>query len=259
MKNFDDIYGYLVDTANLISQSRFGDKMILKGGSVLMSKLTECGRDDLKRITRDLDIHCDKREVWIDFYTNIESILNSNNLGYTYRITERRSAKKGLDTSDSLKFVLNDIVNSKTIEFKIDMNIKSNTIITCDYSPILNMNTYDLNTSITDKIIVVSSKKVFRRIKDLYDIAVMASICNFSYSDVQKHIVVKHGNVELTNMLIPENYEMLKHAYDLYKGILNKPTLENLVSIDSSFLEPFYIGYNGELVWDCQRAFWVKC
>ena len=75
-KNLDTYYYYLRITANLIAQSRFKNKMILKGGSVLMSKLTECNREDLYRLTRDLDIHCDKREVWIDFYTNIEKILN---------------------------------------------------------------------------------------------------------------------------------------------------------------------------------------
>ena len=66
MNNLDDIYKYLVDTANLISQSSFSDKMILKGGSVLISKMIENSRLDLYRKTTDLDIHCDKREVWID-------------------------------------------------------------------------------------------------------------------------------------------------------------------------------------------------
>ena len=46
MNNFDDIYKYLVDTANLISQSRFDNKMILKGGSVLISKMIENSRLD---------------------------------------------------------------------------------------------------------------------------------------------------------------------------------------------------------------------
>lgn len=50
MLNFD-IYEYLKYTANLIAQSRFGNKLILKGGSVLMSKLIECGRPDLGRLT----------------------------------------------------------------------------------------------------------------------------------------------------------------------------------------------------------------
>ena len=52
MNNFDDIYKYLVDTANLISQSRFGNKMILKGGSVLISKMIENSR--LNRISTNI-------------------------------------------------------------------------------------------------------------------------------------------------------------------------------------------------------------
>ena len=133
MNNLDDIYKYLVDTANIISQSRFSNKTILKGGSVLISKMTENSRLDLYRKTTDLDIHCDKRDVWIDFYTNIESILNSNNIGYVYRITDRRSKRKGFDKADSIKFSLADANCNKTIVFKIDMNINSNTVITCDY------------------------------------------------------------------------------------------------------------------------------
>ena len=86
-----DIFEYLRYTANLIAGSRFGNQIILKVGSVLLSKLIECGREDLFRFTRDLDIHCDKKEVWMDFYTNIESVLNINDRGYIYKITKRRS------------------------------------------------------------------------------------------------------------------------------------------------------------------------
>ncbi len=39
MNKIDDIFNYLVDTIKLISNSTFGNKMILKGGSVLISKL----------------------------------------------------------------------------------------------------------------------------------------------------------------------------------------------------------------------------
>ena len=82
-------YSYIITTANLIGNSRFGDKLILKGGSALISKIIE-----QRRIS--LDMHCDKREVWIDFYNNIEEILNNNSLGYVYTIIDRRSARKGL-------------------------------------------------------------------------------------------------------------------------------------------------------------------
>lgn len=253
----EDIYEYLRYTANIISQSSFSNKMILKGGSVLISKLIECGREDLYRLTTDLDIHCDKREIWIDFYNNIESILNKNDAGYVYKIIKRRSEIKGLGESDSLMFSLND--HGKVITFKMDMNIKSNSIITVDYSPILNMNTYDAYTMMVDKIVVVSSNKIFRRIKDLYDIAVLASIYNFKYSELVRHMEIKHPNVKLENMLIPDNISNIEHAYNVFSGIRNKPDIRYLLNYCLTFLEPIYLGYNqGELVWNIEQVKWFK-
>lgn len=248
---------YLRYTANLISQSRFRNKMILKGGSVLISKLIECGREDLYRLTSDLDIHCDKKEVWIDFYNNIEDILNNNSAGYIYKIIKRRSETKELDTSDSLTFTLN--TNNKTVTFKMDMNIKSNRIITVDYSPILNMHTYDAYTMLSDKIVTVSSNKIYRRIKDLYDIAVLASLYNYKYSEVTEHIKIKHPGVVLENMLMPCYFENLEHAYNKFEGIRNKPDIRYLVSYCTMFLEPMYINYNqGDLLWNTKTLNWIK-
>ena len=182
-----DIYEYLRYTANLIAASEFGNQLVLKGGSVLISKLIECNRLDLYRLTTDLDIHCDKKEVWIAFYTNIENILNNNDRNYIYRVEKRRSEIKGLETSDSLRFSLND--SGTIVNFKIDMNIKSNRIITVECSPILNMNTYDALTMLSDKIVAVSSDKIYRRIKDLYDITVFASLLS-DFSNVKTHFVL---------------------------------------------------------------------
>lgn len=62
-----DIYDYLVFTAQLISRSYFKDKFVFKGASVLVSKLIQYEREDLYRITRDLDIHCSSKEIWVEF------------------------------------------------------------------------------------------------------------------------------------------------------------------------------------------------
>lgn len=254
----EDIYGYLRYTANLIADSRFGDKLILKGGSVLMSKLIECDRQDLMRITRDIDIHCDKKDLWIDFYTNIEAILNNNNQGLIYKIIKRRSLDKGLDTSDSLKFNIIDTINNKEVQFKIDMNIKSNCIISIEYSPILNMNTYDAVTMLSDKIVVVSSEKIYRRIKDLYDLTVLSSLYDYEYTNIIKHIQIKNPNITLKDMLIPKNFAAIQHAYSLYRGIYNKPSIQNLVASSRVFLQPIYSKYSGELIWNHMKALWER-
>lgn len=253
----NDIYKYLKETANLISESRFGNKMILKGGSALISKMIENNRTEFYRKTTDIDIHCDKKEIWIDFYTNIENILNSNKLGYNYKIIKRRSLEKGLDTSDSLQFELTDRNIGQSFKFKIDMNIKSNSVISCEYSPLLQMNTYDALTMLSDKIVVVSSCKIYRRIKDLYDLCVLASMYNFKYSDVLKHLNVKHPGIKLTNMLVFENFNNIEHAYNMYNGIENKPDIEVLINLATCFLQPLYIGVNEEMIWNSRSSEWM--
>lgn len=247
-------YSYIIATANLIGNSRFGDKLILKGGSALISKIIE-----QRRI--NLDIHCDKREVWIDFYKNIEEILNNNNLGYVYTIIDRRSARRGLVDSDSLKFKLVDERKGTETFFRIDMNIKSNSIITCEYSPMLQMTTYDVLTMLADKIAVVASPKVYRRIKDLYDIYVIANLYDLEYKDVWEHLMKKRGTAVLEHMLTPENYGELKHAYDLYSGIMNKPPFVDVVGTNISFLYPIiFMGQDvPNMVWRKRVGAWVSC
>lgn len=210
------------------------------------------------RKTTDLDIHCDKRDVWIDFYTNIESILNSNNIGYVYRITDRRSQRKGFDRYDSIKFNILDTNCNKTIVFKIDININSNTVITCDYSPILNMTTYDALTMLSDKITVVSSQKIYRRIKDLYDLCVIVSLHDFTYYDVIEHIRKKHSGVKLEDMLISDNFSSLEHAFSKYEGISNKPNIMTIIALAKTFLQPIYCSNKVDMLWKKEISAWVS-
>jgi len=260
MNEIDDIFNYLVDTIKLISTSTFGDKMILKGGSVLISKMIENDRSDMYRKTSDIDIHCDKKELWIDFYKNIESILNNNSLGYKYKMIHRRSEEKGLNTSDSLKFKLYDTNIDKEIEFKIDMNIKSNTIITYEYSQTLQMSTYDALTMLSDKIVVVSSQKIYRRIKDLYDLIVLVSLYNFEYDDILNHLGMKHQGAILENMLTNNNFKDINHAYSKYRGIQNKPDIMTVISIAQAFLQPIYNPDNVKhnITWDKEKSSWSE-
>lgn len=88
--------------------------------------------------------------------------------------------------------------------------------------------------------------------------AALATMYDFVYSDIMKHINIKHPNTELINMVVPENYNDLENAYRLYKVSKNKPSMECLVKYCSIFLQPIYIGYKGELVWDTQTTRWIK-
>lgn len=104
---------------------------------------------------------------------------------------------------------------------------------------------------------VISSKKIYRRIKDLYDLCVLITTNNFMYCNVLRHLSMKHPNVELSNYLVPEYYNDIMHAYDKFQGIVNKPSIQQLVAISSTFLEPFYNKVSVEMEWRCDKLCWM--
>lgn len=252
-----DIFKYLCYTANLIADSEYGNKFILKGDSVLVTRVLELNRPDLYRLTSDLDIHCDKQEVWDRFCSEVVDLLNNNDRGYEYYLVKRRSLEKPMNNSDSLTFRL--VTEDDVIEFKMDMNIKSNSIITAEFSTALNMKTYDAMTMLSDKVVAVSSRAVYRRAKDLYDIYVIMSMYSFNIRNLQEYIKLKHPDANLTNMLVGENYTDIEHAYERYEGISNKPLLQVLFTSVQSFLQPVYMGVSSGLVWDSKQGRWLDC
>ena len=252
MGKYFDIFDYLCYTINLVSHSAYGSRLVLKGGSVLIADLYV-----KNRLISDIDIHCSSRELWLHFCADVENILNNNDRGYVYKVVRHRNAGVSDFTSDTLVFVIND--RGHEVKMKMDMNIKSNSMISVAYSPILNMNTYDAYTMMADKIVAVSARALFRRVKDLYDIFVLCSMYNFSYIELLKHIQVKHPTANIVNMLVDTNFSQLYHAYDKYDGIRNKPDFRGILSVCMDFLSVFYNSYNGgDLVWDSMHLIWME-
>ena len=252
-----DIYKLLVTTANIISQTKFAMRFAIKGGLVLVTKMFEHGKNDMFRRTTDIDIHCNSRDTWIDFYTNCERILNNNPYNIVYCLEDRRSARKGLDKSDSLKFGVTLPDGSKT-HIKMDMNIKSNETIEIEFDTNLNMFTYSELTMLSDKIVVVSSQHVYRRIKDLYDLCVLANMYDFRLVDIANILQKKHNKdfSQLTNMLIPANMPALMHAYSEFKGIYNKPPFSIIWDTATKFLLQIYSNSNLNITWSYREGMW---
>ena len=251
------IFEVLKKRASLVARSQYAACFVLKGGTVLIAKMFENNRMDLFRRTRDLDIHCDSKDVWNKFCTDCVDILNNNCYGYTYSLIDRRADRKGFDTSDSLKFEVL-LATGDVVKIGMDMNIKSNALIGIAFDGYLNMSTYDAYTMLSDKLVVVSSQKVYRRIKDLYDLCVLASLYDFDLTHVQLTLKKKHNKTAgaLTNMLIPQNMADLGHAYTKFSGIANKPELDTLLDITVPFLAIIYSGAAGDYTWRKDARQW---
>lgn len=251
---------------NQISKSVYSEYFVLKGGAVLMSRVLEKSRVDLYRMTQDIDIHTDNPYVWEHFLGNILNVLNSNNSGVVYKVIKIRSidrVKKGLAerdellSCDSIQLSASTPWYSEDIKVKIDMNVKPAVQIGFEHSRLLNMNVFDSTTMLVDKLSAISSQKIFRRIKDVYDICVLAQIYDFSIDNVYKRLLLKTRKEYLDkSWLTQENIKELEHAYEAYKGIKNKPNFYNLYAYVKGFSLPIYERKHG-LVWMSSAQKWV--
>lgn len=252
--DFASIYTILSTTVKQIANSKYGRQMVLKGGTALITKMLEYHRADLLRKTTDIDLHIADTGLWDAFCNDVEHILNANNSGLHYTLLTRK-ATAGTDfTCDSLRFnVLAD--NGVSAEFKIDMNCKPWSSITI--TPLMSLssiNAYDNLTMLADKIYAVSTKAVYRRIKDIYDICVLTQFERYKSADIIDAVQRKRPELYTGLDIIPlmqADYTQLAHAYNKFDGIQNKPVFEVVYRTCIEFLHPIY-RCEGNLQWNLQ-------
>lgn len=82
---------------------------------------------------------------------------------------------------------------------------------------------------IADKVLVVSSDKVFRRIKDVIDIYYFSKVFDFDKDDVMKIISESERTLEDFNAFLYRKDE-LKHAYEKFRfnGNVDKPSFDEV-------------------------------
>lgn len=119
------------------------------------------------------------------------------------------------------------------------------------------MNVFDSTTMLVDKLSAISSRNIFKRIKDVYDICVLAQIYDFSIDSVYERLYIKTDKEYLEkSWLTQENMKELEHAYGAYKGIKNKPNFYSLYTYVKGFSLPIYERKHG-LVWISSAQKWV--
>lgn len=237
-----------------MGKSQYGQYFVLKGGVALASILDELGLSSYMRFTHDIDLHVCSLSAWESFKADVSTLLNTNQEGIHYYVTQVKDRSK---TSGSI--CLSAVYKGTGYNIKIDMNVAPLNIISTNYIQSVGMYTYDFETMLADKISAVCSQKIFRRIKDLYDIYMLSKLKAYSYVSILSHINSKRPEFlkDGTNMFVPQNYDMLQHAYEKFKGINSKPDFDLLYKTCNSFVYPFISKgtIQNELVWNGDK--WV--
>lgn len=106
-----------------------------------------------------------------------------------------------------------------------------------------------LDKMFADKVNVLSGRKIFRRVKDLFDLYLMSYMSNFStvstYSIYSTYNIVLGSFAEFLN-----NKSDLKHAYDVLRGISNKPDFDVVYARVYYFVSPFIKRSMSSMIWN---------
>lgn len=261
-KRTTQLLDVLVEAVMIISKSKFGSEFILKGGLSLLSALKEENKD-LTRYTIDADLHWLQEESWHPFVDSLEELLNKNaRWGFVYKITKLRELKNG-SSSVSLEALSDDGLSFK---FKFDMNIGScypglveeRTLLNSNYS----MKMYSLEAMLADKLKVLSSQKIYRRCKDLYDIYVLSYLKEFVLSEVVCISKAKNYTDQMVgpHFLGEGSLDDIAHAYSKLQ-LLNKPDFDVVVRRVIDFTLPIFDNIRftpDNIKWDYNKGEWFN-
>lgn len=261
--NIKDI---LKDFLNAIGED-YHNEFVVKGCMALNNHFNYNNLGDARQ-TRDIDLHYYNREDWENFvkHSSITSTMNSK-LSITYELIWRRGFIKN-PNGDSLKFKA--VTPSGDIfEFSVDMNFGNDVdLVKLEESK---LRFYSIPVILSDKLTVLSTRIVCRRIKDLLDIYLISSNFDLSYIDlcvsIKKRFIDTNRALDFNNLyfLKVNSLNEILHALDKYSesSKINKDYIAVINQV-IDFVIPIY-SYLGEGVfcnldkWDCSERKWLEC
>jgi hypothetical protein len=204
-----------------------------KGSMVLKAYLLESGYSDDTRHTVDIDANWNSdiapsmAQIAKSFQKAIDKVEISLTVIPYREYGDDRSA--GFELRDS---------SSEEVLFTMDVDVNRPTAPTKIYEiSDLYFRGVAPAQMIADKVSVVSSDKVFRRIKDVVDLYYISHVCNFDREDIL-HILKNNGKVLGNFDGFLNRTEDLKHSYEKFRfaGGVNKPTFEEVYQRVKSFI-----------------------
>ncbi|MCM1172519.1 MAG: nucleotidyl transferase AbiEii/AbiGii toxin family protein [Clostridium sp.] len=174
------------------------------------------------RMTHDADFSIAKKED----YDEIKNILvkiaqkfKKNGLIKTYKVKDEitETSSGGID--------IYDMQGVKILGVDVGLHDISWGVKSYDFK-IVTSKAFEVERMLSDKVTAITTRKRFRRTKDLYDVFVITSNFDFDYKKLQQYVAM-HDTVQWENL--PFSEEILvqyEHAWD--KLILTNMLGENL-------------------------------
>ena len=240
---------YLFELTQLITS--LSEDVTVKGAVILASQAALMGVQNNFRMTRDIDLNLRNGDVLRAFNIVQHAVDMSSKRGIVKPVRENEKSCSLLVVDDNEVTLAQLDVQFKDTLFKI-------------HYPLPNGGQFrgqSFGLILADKLSVVSSSKgvLPKRIKDLFDVYFISCLYNINYQDVLRHLKVTQRELGNFGVLLDyqnESKSGIKHAYNSYTGIGNKPEFNIVITRVLSFCKPFMREYTGQLYWDKKGGKW---
>lgn len=210
-----------------------GIPMNFKGSMVLKACLVEAGYSEDTRHTTDIDgnWYSDELPSGEQMVQSLQNALTKNNIDLNvsiYRMYgEGRSA--GFELSDN---------STGEILFSMDIDVNR---------PVASTKIYEIegirflgvspSQMIADKVSVLSTDKVFRRIKDVVDLYYISKVFTFNKADIVQTLKDTGRALDSFNGFLHRTDD-LRHSYDKFRfaGDINKPSFDDVYLTVKEFI-----------------------
>lgn len=243
----------------VLADSPYHDYIVLSGASALMQKVRDLGCVEYLRYTHDIDLTILDEKTYHGIFDEVCDLLNTNTDGVMFTLIKHRGYNVDYK-SDSV--TLEAVRGDYNVSVKIDMNIKPILNISIDNDFNFPLRTYNFYAVLSDKLSVVLSPKIHRRIKDMYDVYIIASIVDLSMSKLLSGISFKRPDLiyEYEYMFTTEGVESLYKTYSKFAGVNPNITFNMILPVVDAFVRGFISTVSGEEVfsrWSCTGLKWL--
>jgi len=233
--------------------------VVFKGALVLNQALKDRGMPYNFRQTKDIDLNWlagEGREN--DLIEIIEGIVYNLGLCDVTVVCDRKASKE-LDRSARIV-----VKRGGTNLFSLDISLRENPFVVEYKTPngVIFLGS-SLDKIFADKVRAISSKAIFRRAKDLYDLYIMSMLDGYSIKATLEVYAFEDKSLGDFDSFI-SRLDDLKYAYDRLEEIINKPFFNDVYARVRDFCLPFITGdyikctrmVDG--VWNSQASMWIE-
>jgi len=218
-----------------------------KGAMITKLILREHGFVDFSRETQDIDAS------WVgDIHPSMDKLTSMLN-----------NALSNLRLSAVVKRDYGEKMSAGYKIFDTDGNIKLS--IDIDMRAAINSRTYQFSNVtfqgvtpdnvLADKINIIASDKVFRRVKDLIDVFALSHCVSVNSANIYK-IWKRESRAIGTFDAFYNSHAELRHSYEKLRRIDAKPEFDKVYNHLSNFLRPFVEKDVKPKTWNCNDFTW---